>query len=990
MPVRLGRALTAITSRSIAAPRRTLVAAAIVVLAAAILAAPVTGALQPFSSDDPGSQSVAARRALERATGTDPYFNLVALVPAPRKLAADATRKEVADVEGAMRVDPVVAAVRSYYSDHSPAFVARDGRATLVVGVLRAVSTNSQLAGAHRVERRLAGLPGVRLGGLAAFYAQGNELARADLIRSELFAFPLLLLVALWVFRGVVAALLPLVVGAITIVGTLAALRVIAELSSVSIYALNIATALGLGLAVDYGLLIISRYREEIARIGPGPAALQRTLASAGRTVAFSSLTVAAVLSCLLVFPQAFLRSIGLGGIFVALIAGASALIVLPAILTLLRWRVNAGALTRWRSAAYAGAQPSPASAWSRIARLATRRPVWIVLVVGAILLGLASPVLGLRITQVDANVLPRSVGARAVSEALEADFPKVDHSPVLLAVQAPPTSASPARVRAYATRLGRLADVAAVQGPERVERGLWQIDVVPADTPLSAPSQRLVEHIRALPTSLRVLAGGESASLVDLKRSLAQHAPAALVLLVLFTATAVFVMTGSVVLPALALLMNALTIAAVLGTLVLVFQHGALEGLLGYTSSHALEPSTLVLILAVSFGLATDYCIFLLSRIKEERDRGAPEAEAVARGLERTGRIVTAAALLLCIALASLVTARHALVKEVGFGAGLAVALDATLVRALLLPALMRLLGAASWYAPPPLARISRALAPALTEQSAPGRWPQAPPAQGYSMSPGHARAASLGDALLATRYCDHEHPAVRACLAGLAERDGCGEQAALAVAAFEFVRDSVLYAFGPWGVSASETLACKEGTCTNKANLLVALLRAAGIPSAYGVMRVNARKYFGVIGPSFLTRYASPESVHIYCAAFLHGRWVKCDPSTDRELASRTARFCRETCLVQWDGEHDSLDFLDPRHVYADLGLFANLDESLARPPRAATPQRLALANHYLAFIRAQPAFSSDRELVHAYLAARRASGAMSGVRGWLRVPG
>ncbi len=838
------RAISALTRRSVRAPRTTLVLAAIALIVAAIGAAPVEDSLQPFSSDDPGSQSVAARRVLEQATGTDPYFNLIALVPTPAGLASPAARAEVIEVERAIRADPVVSSVHSYYSDGSSALLARDGRSTLVLGVLRAVPTDSELAAARRVQARLAGLRGVELGGLGAFYAQGNEVAREDLIRAELFAFPLLLLVALWVFRGLIAALLPLLVGVVTIVGTLAALRLISEFTSVSIYALNIATALGLGLALDYGLLIVSRYREEIARSGPGPAALERTLASAGRTVAISSLTVAAVLSCLLVFPQAFLRSVALGGIFVALIAGASALILLPAIFTLLRWRVNAIALPRWRSAAYAGAQPSTHSAWYRLSRLVMRRPVWIALASAAILLGLASPALNLRITQVDASVLPRSSSARVVAEAIETDYPRTDHSPVLLAARAGATASDRASLLAYTKRLRALPGVAAVQGPTRVGAAVWQLDVVPAGAPLSAASQLLVERIRTLHPPFEVLAGGESASVVDLKHSLAARLPLALVLLMLVTATAVFLMTGSVVLPVKALLMNALTIAAVLGTMVLVFQNGALEGLFGYTSSHALEPSTLVLIFAVSFGLATDYCIFLLSRIKEERDRGASEIEAVATGLERTGRIVTAAAMLLCIALASLMTARHALVKEVGFGAGLAVVIDATLVRALLLPALMRLLGPLNWYAPRALRRLAGARAAPSDSRGVHVSWPPALPSRGFSTSPALALPAEPHDALAVSAYCDHDHGAIRARVADLARHVGDAGDVGLAVGAFEFVRDEVLYAFGPWGVRASKTLESRQGTCTNKANLLIALLRAAGIPAAYGVMRTSTRR--------------------------------------------------------------------------------------------------------------------------------------------------
>jgi transglutaminase-like putative cysteine protease len=399
----------------------------------------------------------------------------------------------------------------------------------------------------------------------------------------------------------------------------------------------------------------------------------------------------------------------------------------------------------------------------------------------------------------------------------------------------------------------------------------------------------------------------------------------------------------------------GALTMTAAFGALVLVFQNGALEGLLDYSSSHALEASTLVLIFAMSFGLATDYGIFLLSRICEMRRRGHDDADAVRRGLERTGRVVSAAALLLCVALGSLVTARHALVKEVGFGAAVAVAIDATVVRGMLLPSAVRLLSGLAWWSPGARAGRTRAERASATTP--------------VRVSPGDHAPARVAQALEPTRYCDHDNPAIRRALVELGADANGADDRALAMAAFRFVRDGVPYTLGPWGVPASSTLAQRMGMCTNKANLLVSLLRAAGIPAVYGVLRVNAREYFGAVGAPFLTRYVSTESTHVYAAALLGGRWVKCDPSTDRLLASRTSHFCRQTQLIDWDGTHDSLDFLDPRHIYADLGLYASIDELLAKPPRGATPERFALWNDYLDFIRRQPPYPSGEALIAAY---------------------
>jgi RND superfamily putative drug exporter len=968
------RALAGLTRKTTSSPRLVLALAAAVLVLAAIVAEPVTGSLAPFSSDDPGSQSVAARTTLARASGVEPYFNLIALVPTPTGAGGAAAQHRIAAVEAVMRTDPEVARVVGPRARRASSFRAQDGRSVLVVGLLRAAPTRSLLDASRRIERGLKTMPGVKLGGLAAFYAQGNDLAREDLVRIELIAFPLLLLVALWVFRGVIAALLPLLIGVVTIVGTLAALRLLSEVMSVSVYALNIATALGLGLAVDYGLLIVSRYREELARSGPGTAAIDRTLHSAGRTVVMSSITVAAVMACLLIFPQAFLRSIGLGGVFVAFIAGISALVLLPAVLVLLRWRVNALTLPRWRRAAYDGAAPSTHSRWYRLSRLVMRRPVWIALISASVLLALAAPALQLKVTQIDANVMPRDTGARAVHDAIAANFPKLDASPVLIASQAPSGPRSRARLRRYARELGALPGASGVRGPSYVGDGVWQLAVNPGPEALGTRAQGLVRSIRSHSSPYPVLVGGETASLIDLKHSLDQRLPLALALIVLVTTGAVFLVTRSLVLPIKALLMNLLTITAVLGALVLIFQHGALEQLLGYTSSQALEPSTIVLTFALAIGLTTDYGIFLLSRIKEMRDAGASDNEAVALGLERTGRIVTAAALLLCIAMGSLITARHALVKEVGFGAALAVALDATLVRALLLPALMRLLGPINWWAP---AWLRAGGVPPRIDAPRPPRPPSSAAIAGRQtlwMQPGRATLAGVGDALAVGFYCDHEHPAIRARAAQLARTLDEPDPVGIAIAAFEFVRDRIAYKIGPWGVPASTTLALEEGTCTNKANLLAALLRASGIPAAYAVLRVNARDYFGTLGPDFLTRYISRESVHIYAAAHLNGRWVRCDPSTDRELAGKTAHYCLQTRLVEWDGVHDSLDFLDPRHIYADIGLYVDIDPMLERPARHVTPRFMAKANDWLAFIRSEPPYPSEDALVSAYRAANR----------------
>jgi uncharacterized membrane protein YdfJ with MMPL/SSD domain len=474
------------------------------------------------------------------------------------------------------------------------------------------------------------------------------------------------------------------------------------------VFALNVVTGLGLGLAIDYSLFIVSRYREELARVGPGPEAIRRTLATAGRTVLFSSLTVAAALGSLLLFPQRFLYSMGIGGMMVAALAGAVALLVLPAVLALLGPRVNALAPRRLQRAADADARPAQSGPWYRLSRAVMRRPGTIVAASAALLIALGLPFLGVKFTAVDASVLPISASARQVDDALKRDFDVRRTTPITLVAQ---TTPGPALDR-YLRDVQSVEGIAAVTAPRPVADGLTVVDVIPAAGALSDSSQNTLRDVRRLDPPFSVLARGQTAALVDLKASLADHLPGSLAILIGATVLVLFLMTGSVVLPLKAILMNALGLSAAFGILVLVFQDGRLEGLLGYTSQGALEATQPVFLFAVAFGLSTDYGVFLLARIKEARDRGLPNDEAVAVGLERTGRVVTAAALLFCVAVGAFATSHIIFLKELGIGTALAVLIDATIVRALLVPSLMKLLGDWNWWAPRPLARLHARIA--------------------------------------------------------------------------------------------------------------------------------------------------------------------------------------------------------------------------------------------------------------------------------------
>jgi uncharacterized membrane protein YdfJ with MMPL/SSD domain len=675
------------------APKRNLAVAAAFFAVAGVLGGSVADRLVPYGADDPASESVALRKSLEHRTGLQTAPGAIALVHTPGGIHSKAARERVTEVAARLRRDPDVGRVTSFYTAGNRNMVsARDGRSTFVAATFKNVSDSAVRDAAERLEQRVDGMPGVLLGGPAVSFMEVNTTVESDLRRAELLAFPLLFVLSLLFFRSLVAALLPLLVGALSIVSTFFGLRVASEVGDISIFALNLTTGLGLGLAIDYSLFIVSRYREELENVGPGREALRRTLTTAGRTVLFSSLTVAAALASLLVFPQRFLYSMGIGGTMVALIAAAVALLVLPAVLALLGPRVNAGA-PRWlRRRAERDARPSEAGAWYRLSRFVMRRPGRVAAGSASLLIALGIPFLSIKFTSVDADVLPKDSSARQVHDALRADFGGQDN-PIVVVPDSPSQAGEvQRRVAAHPSIDG----VARTQAPELVA----YTDL----PPFGERMQALVREIRDIP-GVRV--GGSSAEFIDRRTSLAEHIPVALLIVASATMVVLFLMTGSVVLPVKALLMNLLTLSAAFGILVLVFQDGRLEGLLDYTSQGALELTQPVLLFAVAFGLSTDYGVFLLSRIKEARDGGASDREAVAIGLERTGRIVTAAALLFCIAIGAFATSQIIFIKEVGVGTALAVLIDATIVRALLVPALMELLGRWNWWAPRPLRRL-------------------------------------------------------------------------------------------------------------------------------------------------------------------------------------------------------------------------------------------------------------------------------------------
>src|SRR3954451_14309329 len=668
-------------------PKRVVATAVALAILAGVFGFGVADRLGPYGADDPATDSVKTSNALERATGLTASDSVVVLVRQPASA-------RIASVTRTLRGDEGIGAV-------TPPTRSRDGAAAYVVARFKRDATQKDTV--NRLERKLRSTPGVTMGGGAVANVAVNRIVQDDLQRAEMLAFPILFLLSFWFFRSLVASALPLLVGGLSIVLTFLGLRIASEALSLSVFALNLVTGLGLGLAIDYSLFIVSRYREEIAEHGAGATALVRTVTTAGRTVLFSSLTVAAALASLLIFPQKFLYSMGVGGVLVSLLAAAVALVVLPAVLALLGERVNALSPKRLRRAAEIDARHEARGGWYRLSRFVMRRPARVAVMSAALLIALGLPFLGVKFTSVDATVLPDSSPAHVVDTALRAGFAPGRTTPVVVAAHARPGPA----VNRFARRLRAVDGVAGVAPPRAAGGELTRIDVFTRGSELADSNQDVVRRIRALPASFDVGVAGTTAAFVDQKSSLAAHIPIALAWLAITTFTVLFLFTGSVILPLKALLMNALTISAAFGVLVFVFQDGRLEGLLGYTSQGALESSQPVVLFAVAFGLSTDYGVFLLSRIKEAHDSGVPDREAVAVGLERTGRIVTAAALLFCVAIGAFATSRIIFIKEVGVGTAVAVLIDATVVRALLVPSLMELLGRWNWWAPRPLRRL-------------------------------------------------------------------------------------------------------------------------------------------------------------------------------------------------------------------------------------------------------------------------------------------
>ncbi|KAA2262698.1 MMPL family transporter [Solihabitans fulvus] len=715
-----------------------------IVLIAAVVFAAVSGAfgapgvpsLKPGGAEDLSSESSVAAAKLKNDFGHS-ESDLVLLVGAnDHTVDSPGSSAGARAVVDALSATPGVSSVLSYWQTHDSGMRSRDGSQGLVLASIAGDDKQQEtvIDALHTDLATVGTGVTVQFGGPAQVGRDLGGQVVKDLGKAEAISGPITLILLVVAFGSVVAGLLPLAIGVLAILGTLLILRGLTMVTDVSTYSLNLATALGLGLAIDYSLFIVGRYREEL-RAGHTPHdALRVTMRTAGRTVAFSALTVAAALSALLIFPMFFLRSFGYAGIAVVVLAAVGALLVLPALLAVLGTRVDRLSLPWLRRRADRLAARDPLRGrWAGLAAAVLRKPlVTAGLVVGALLL-VGIPTLGIKFGLPDDRVLPTTASGRLVAEQVRNNFPTAESATLsVVAEGAAATGAGNAAIADYAKKLATLPHVARVQsaggsfGPGGAPlesagtrggtaeftspAGTW-LAVVPEGSldPYSDAGRQLVRDVRATPAPFAVQVAGSSARLVDTEASIGSHLPLAAAIIGLVTLLLLFLFTGSVFIPIKALVLNLLSLGAVFGLIVLVFQQGHLATLLGFTATGTTDTSMPVLLFCITFGLSMDYEVFLLSRIAEEHRRTGDTNAAVVSGIARTGRIITTAAALLAVVFFAFGTAQISFLKLFGLGCAVAILIDATVIRCLLVPAVMGLAGRLNWWAPGPLKRLHR-----------------------------------------------------------------------------------------------------------------------------------------------------------------------------------------------------------------------------------------------------------------------------------------
>ncbi|AXG77958.1 MMPL family transporter [Streptomyces paludis] len=692
-----------------ARPRLSLLVTLVITALAVFAGSGVTDHMGSGGWEDPRAESTYATKALEREfPASQP--NLLLLVDSGSRSVDDpAVAAEAERLTERLAAEQGIIGVGSYWQTKMPALRAEDGHEALIAARIEGDEKDAA-AVLERIKPEYGGTQGSLKVAFAGPLAVGHEIQetiKTDLLRAEMIALPVTLVLLVMVFGSAIAALLPLGVGIVAILGTNAVLRGLTEFTEVSVFAQNLTTALGLGLAIDYALFIVRRFREELAAGAETREALGVTLRTAGRTVLFSALTVAVSLAAMMVFPQSFLKSFAYAGIAVVLLAAAAALFLLPAALMLLGHRVNAldlrRLLRRRRGGSDAPERGEEGAGWARMTTLVMRRAPFFALGTTAVLVLLGLPFLGAKFGTVDYRQLPPDAESRIIQEHIRDNFTGNPGGALQVLTEG---AATPAEYADYRGRIAALPDVQVADGPVTSGTHAY-FTVLPKGEAVDQDTQQLVRDIRAVPAPFDTSVTGGAAVLVDAKDAIADGLPWALTIIVVVTLFLVFLLTGSVLVPIQAVVLNALSLTAMFGAMVWIFQDGHLSGLLGFTSTGDIETNVPVVMFCVAFGLSMDYGVFLLSRVKEEYDRGGDLERAVVFGVSRTGGLITAAAVILAVVMVAIGTSGVTNTKMLGLGLALAVLMDAMVVRSLLVPAVMRLTGKATWWAPAPLRRF-------------------------------------------------------------------------------------------------------------------------------------------------------------------------------------------------------------------------------------------------------------------------------------------
>ncbi|KZS63641.1 MMPL family transporter [Mycobacterium ostraviense] len=734
--------LQGIARLAIAAPRRIIGIALLVFLAAAVFGIPVAKSLSPGGFQDPGSESARAITVLTNKFGQSGQQMLI-LVTAPAGVGSEAARKVGTDVVGQLQRSPLVYNVTSPWTGPPQAsgdLVSTDGKSGLIVVNIKGGENNAQQNAQTLADEIVHDRDGVtvRAGGSAMEYAQINKQNQADLLVMEAIAIPLSFLVLVWVFGGLLAAALPMALGALAVVGSMSVLRLVTFTTEVSIFALNLSTALGLALAIDYTLLIISRYRDELAEGSDPEQALIRTMATSGRTVLFSATTVALSMAATVAFPMYFLKSFAYAGVATVAFVATASIVITPAAIVLLGPRLDALDVRRLIRRMLGRPEPvhKPVEQlfWYRSTKFVMRRWLPIGLAVVALLVLLGLPFLSVKWGFPDDRVLPRTASAHQVGDQLRKNFAH-DLAMAVPVVVPDARGLTPADLDGYAADLSRVPDVSSVTAPSGTFVGGTKVGppagaagfgdgsaflTVNSTAPLfshASDTQLTRLHQVAGPAGRSVEMAGVAQVNRDSVDAVTDRLPLVLGLMAVITLVLLFLLTGSVVLPVKALVCNVLSLSAAFGALVWIFQDGHL-GALGTTPSGTLVANMPVLLFCIAFGLSMDYEVFLVARIREywlasgaarpatlnPAEAHAANDESVALGVARTGRVITAAALVMSMSFAALIAAHVSFMRMFGLGLTLAVAADATLVRMVLVPAFMHVMGSWNWWAPKPL----------------------------------------------------------------------------------------------------------------------------------------------------------------------------------------------------------------------------------------------------------------------------------------------